>query len=105
MCLGIPMRVVELEPGCAVVERDGEHRQVDIRLLGDVKPGTYVLVNADVAFRLIDDEEAQVVERAVRALEAALRGEDPSFGFEDLDREPTLPPHLDAERRRKENLQ
>jgi hydrogenase expression/formation protein HypC len=99
MCLGIPMQVKEVEDTTAWCEGRGERLRVDIRLIGDVSPGSWVLVFMNSARELLDEARARDITRALEGLEAALAGES---GFERhfadlIDREPELPEHLRKE--------
>ena len=95
MCIGIPMRVVEAEPGAAWCEGRGERRRVNMALVGDQPLGTWVLVFLDAAREVMDEEHAGLTNAALDALAAALRGENVDGYFRDLiEREPQLPEHL-----------
>jgi len=95
MCLGVPMRVLEQDGVTALCERRGEVRRVRLALVGDVVPGGHVLVHVDTVIRVIDAEEAALVDDALDGLEAALDGRSTDAYFADLAaREPELPPHL-----------
>jgi hydrogenase expression/formation protein HypC len=95
MCLGIPMQVLEQDGATALCERRGERRRVSIALVGDVLPGTHVLVHVDAAIRVLDAEEAALVDDAILCLEAAREGRAIDGFFADLTgREPELPAHL-----------
>lgn len=95
MCIGFPMRVVSGDDCSAEVERGSERRRVSMLLVGAQPIGTSVLVHLDSAVRVLDPEEAELIDRALNGLEAASRGENPETYFDDLiDREPTLPAHL-----------
>lgn len=95
MCLALPMRIVESDGYFAIVEGRGERRRVSLLLIGEVPVGTAVLVHADNALRVIDEEELPLLERALDGVEAALEGAPIEAYFADLvGREPTLPPHL-----------
>lgn len=97
MCIGIPMRVTESRPGICRCEGRGESCEVDMALVGDQPVGGWVLVQSGVARDVLDDARAHQVDRALDALEAAMRGEQALGLFPDLeDREPRLPPHLEA---------
>lgn len=98
MCLGIPMQVDRVAGGVALAHtRAGEERAVGLALVGDVAPGTWVLVHVDTAVRLLDPEEARLIADALDGLAAAERGEGFEHLFADLiDRPPQLPPHLRA---------
>lgn len=97
MCVGVPMRVVDAEPGSATCEGRGRRERVGMLLAGDQPPGTWVLVYQGSAVRTMTPQEAAATDAALDALEAALGGEtDLDAYFADLvGREPTLPPHLD----------
>ncbi|MGB9887648.1 MAG: HypC/HybG/HupF family hydrogenase formation chaperone [Moorellales bacterium] len=59
MCLGIPMRVVEVRSSdVALVEALGTQRLVRTRLVESVKPGDYLMVHAGYAIQKIEPEEA-----------------------------------------------
>ena len=95
MCLGVPMRIVEGDEISALCARGEETRRVSMLLLGAQEPGTQILVHIDTAIRVLDAEEACLIEDALRGLDAALRGESFESHFADLiDREPQLPEHL-----------
>ena len=95
MCLGIPMQVLELDGATALCERRGEQRRVNLALVGDVPPGAYVLVHIDAAIRVLDADEAALVDDAIQCLEAANEGRPIDSFFADLvGREPELPAHL-----------
>jgi hydrogenase expression/formation protein HypC len=95
MCLGVPMTIVETNGASALCERRGERRQVSVLLLDQPSVGAQVLVFIDNAIRLLDAEEARLIDNAVDGLAAACSGEDFDHLFADLvDREPQLPEHL-----------
>lgn len=96
MCIGIPMRAVEVQDGQAWCEGRGERLLVDTRLVDLAAPGTWLLVFHNVAREVLDEARAGDISAALDALEAALRGEiDLDRHFADLaNREPQLPEHL-----------
>lgn len=59
MCLGIPMKVVEVHGDKGIVEIGGVNREASFQLLENVKVGEYVLVHAGYAINKINEEEAQ----------------------------------------------
>lgn len=60
MCLGIPMRLVEIgEDGRAVADHDGLRLDVDVSLIEDPRPGDHVIVHAGFAIERLDAEEAE----------------------------------------------
>jgi hydrogenase expression/formation protein HypC len=95
MCVGVPMRIIEGDELSALCQRGAETRRVSTLLIGAQQPGTQVLIHIDTAIRVLDVDEARLIEDALQGLEAAMRGEDFESLFADLiDREPQLPEHL-----------
>ncbi len=96
MCIGVPMKVVEVEPGYALCEGMGERRRVDVLLVGEQPVGTWVLVHLDSAREVIDEEQARLTADALRAVNLAMQGETQvEHLFADLvNREPQLPEFL-----------
>jgi hydrogenase expression/formation protein HypC len=98
MCLGLPMQVIDSQPGRAICRGMGEQWEVDTLLVGDQPPGSWLLVFLDSARELISAERALQITEALTALELVLQGETAvGHHFADLiDREPKLPAHLQA---------
>ena len=98
MCVGVPMQVVEVGLGSASCRaRDGDH-EIDTFLVGDVKPGQWVMTFLGAAREVISEETAKQTADALEALQMAMRGESFDHLFQDLiDREPELPEHLRKE--------
>lgn len=96
MCLGLPMQVIECHGYVALCRGRGGLRQLDLALVGEQPPGTWLLAFIDAAREVIDAESAQRINAALDGLEAAMDGEtDLSAHFADLiGRTPELPPHL-----------
>ncbi|MCU0701900.1 MAG: HypC/HybG/HupF family hydrogenase formation chaperone [Myxococcaceae bacterium] len=95
MCLGLPMKVLSGDDVSALVERGTTQRRVSTLLTGAVPVGAYVLVHLDSAVRVLDADDAVLIDLAISGLEAAARGESHEAYFADLiHREPRLPPHL-----------
>ena len=67
MCLGVPMQVKTIENEVAMCEIDGVQRQASLMMLDDVKIGDFVLIHAGFAIEKIDDDEAQLTLKALRA--------------------------------------
>lgn len=60
MCLAVPAKVVNIpNEFTAEVETFGNIAQVNTMLIGEVKPGDYVLVHAGFAIEIVDDQSAQ----------------------------------------------
>ncbi|MDR3465137.1 MAG: HypC/HybG/HupF family hydrogenase formation chaperone [Xanthobacteraceae bacterium] len=95
MCLGLPMTIIETDGVTALCERRGEQRRVSVLLLDQPPVGARVLVFIDNAVRLLDADEARLIDDALDGLAAACNGEDFDHLFADLiNREPELPEHL-----------
>ncbi len=95
MCLGVPMTIVEADEFSALCARGEERRRVSLLLVGPQEAGTKVLVHIDSAIRILGEEEAAQLDRALDGLAAALRGENFEEAFADLiERGPQLPRNL-----------
>jgi hydrogenase expression/formation protein HypC len=95
MCIGAPMVVVECDDMSALCRRGEEIRRVGMALVGAQPPGAHVLVHLDNAVRVLEQDEALLIDRALDGLAAAMRGESFEDRFADLiGRTPELPPHL-----------
>lgn len=97
MCVGLPMQIVSVD-GIAATCTDGtQHETVDLSLLGDLAPGTWVLTHLGCAREVITEPEARQIMAALDGLRAVMAGGDAGDAFADLDaRAPQLPPHLQA---------
>ena len=99
MCIGVPLQVMKPEgDGLFALCGDGEaNERLDMRLVGALPAGTWVLAFHGAARRVLDDNEARQIRAALQALGEVLRGDEQSVDalFADLvDREPQLPEHL-----------
>ena len=95
MCVGIPMRVLSCEDGMAECEGRGRRERLNAMLLGELRPGAWVLAYQGSAVREMTEDEARQTSNALDALDAAVNGGNIDAFFADLvGREPTLPPHL-----------
>jgi len=59
MCLGIPVKVVEIEKNTAKVDVGGALREIALDLCPDVSVGEYVLLHSGFAIQKLDEEEAK----------------------------------------------
>jgi len=59
MCLGIPMKVIDVEGATATVETGGVRRQVNVQLVDEVEPGQYLIVHAGFAISVLDEATAE----------------------------------------------
>ncbi|MDR2852183.1 MAG: HypC/HybG/HupF family hydrogenase formation chaperone [Burkholderiaceae bacterium] len=100
MCIGIPALVERCEGAYALCRtRDGLCR-VDLALTGPVSEGRWLLVFQNAARECIDAQQARQIDAALDALAAIAQGQplDIDRFFPDLaNREPQLPPHLQAQ--------
>lgn len=96
MCIGVPMRVLECEGASALCEGQGERRTINMMLVGEQVPGTWVLVFLDAAREVVTAEHAALVGQALEAAGLAMTGmNEVDHLFPDLaGREPELPAHL-----------
>ena len=95
MCLGLPMTIVDTDGVTALCEHGNEQRRISVVLLADVRAGAKVLVHIDSAVRLLDENEARLICKALDGLEASLNGQSCDRFFADLiGHEPQLPEHL-----------
>ncbi len=69
MCLGVPMKLVEIDGEHGRVEMGGVKRRVVLSLVENVKAGDYVVVHAGFAIARMNEEEA---EETVRLLNECL---------------------------------
>ena len=75
MCIGIPMQVVEIEPGHARCAGRGETRRVNTALVGTVLLNEWLLIFIDSAQERISSERAQEINGTLDLMEAALQGD------------------------------
>ena len=95
MCIGIPMQVIQVEPGYAWCQHGDRREKVDTTLVGNPPVGTWVLVFLGSARELLDVDHAAQITDALQALAAAAQGDSLDGFFADLDgREPQLPEFL-----------
>jgi hydrogenase expression/formation protein HypC len=100
MCLGIPMQVVEVREGIAVCEGMGERREINMQLVGEQRPGTWVLTFLDTAREVLCEADAVRISDAVMAVNLVMQGQtDVDHLFADLiDREPPRPASMPPEK-------
>jgi hydrogenase expression/formation protein HypC len=100
--MATPMQVLRLEGTTAwCLDRDGSEKPIDTLLVGDVRPGQWLLTFLGAARELVSAEQAERVADALGALESALAGDASQIdlAFADLiNREPELPEFLRKER-------
>ncbi|MBS7669304.1 HypC/HybG/HupF family hydrogenase formation chaperone [Croceicoccus gelatinilyticus] len=101
MCIGIPMQVEAVDDmGRAVCLHAGAQHRIDTALVGEVAPGEWVMTFLGAAREKMDEASARRSLDAIAAVEAIMSGGTANIeaAFADLiGREPTLPPHLQAQ--------
>ena len=98
MCVGIPMQILTCD-GLQAQAKDGTSvHTLDMSLIGEKAPGTWVLTFLGSAREVLTEDDARKIEAAIAALRSIMSGEQPAIdAFADLEeRGPQLPPHLQA---------
>lgn len=99
MCLGLPLQLTAITGIAGQAEDDGRPTLIDLSLTPEAKPGDWVLTFLGTAQEIIPADRAAQIAAALQGLRAVMAGGDRRGAFADLeDREPTLPPHLQAAR-------
>ncbi|OGS81705.1 MAG: hypothetical protein A2061_08425 [Gallionellales bacterium GWA2_59_43] len=75
MCIGVPMRVLEHGEVMALCEGRGEFKRINMLLVGDCPPGSWVMTFLGAARNVLSEEDAAEINRALDELESILRGE------------------------------
>jgi hydrogenase expression/formation protein HypC len=68
MCLGIPMKIIEIDGDEGIVESGGLRRKVNISLIKNPKTGEYVLIHAGFAIEKVKEDEARETLRVLRSV-------------------------------------
>lgn len=96
MCIGVPMRVLATRPGRATVQGRGRVQEVGTALVGEPRPGSWLLVFLDDARETLDAAQAAEINATLDLVEAAIAGQ--ITGFTGLDHAAfVLPSTLSAE--------
>ncbi|MCE6950205.1 HypC/HybG/HupF family hydrogenase formation chaperone [Cereibacter sphaeroides] len=96
MCVGDPLRLLSVE-GIAGTTTDGTRVSlVDLSLVPEAVAGDWVLCFLGTAREIITAESAAQIAAALDALRSVMAGGEVGDAFADLDRAPSLPPHLQA---------
>lgn len=74
MCVGIPMQVIECGPAYAICDCAGERREINMMLVGEQPPGTWLLVFIDAAREIITSEDVRKISDALSSLNAIMNG-------------------------------
>ena len=78
MCVGVPMKIVEINYPMAVAEAKGVKRNISLMLLPEdkVKVGDYVMVHVGNAIEVIDEKEAEEIWKVLDEVMAVLDKEE-----------------------------
>ena len=68
MCLGIPMKIVEIRGTEGFVESGGLKRKANFSFIKHPKIGEYVLLHAGFAIEKVKDKEAQKTLKALKGI-------------------------------------
>lgn len=72
MCIGLPVQVLQARPGHARVFGRGREFEVNTALVGDCRPGDWLLIFLDSARERLSAERAAEVDAALDLVEQAL---------------------------------
>jgi hydrogenase expression/formation protein HypC len=63
MCVGVPMKIIEINYPAGVAEAKGVKRDVGLQLLSenDVKIGDYVIIHVGFAIEKVDQHQAREI--------------------------------------------
>ena len=86
MCIGLPMRLLEITGTQGLVQGRGRREVVDLRLVGPVEAGQWLLIFNGAARETLDAERAAEIDAALDLLEQGLAGAhdaaaDPGFAL------------------------
>ncbi len=59
MCLGIPMKIIEINGNMGYVEINNVKREIGLMLIEDPQIGDWVIVHAGFAISKLEEEEAE----------------------------------------------
>lgn len=68
MCLAVPYKIISINGTKAIADVMGVKKEIDIRVLDDVKVNDYVLVHAGFAIQRLDQKEADITLNLLREL-------------------------------------
>ncbi|OAG26907.1 hydrogenase assembly protein HypC [Thermodesulfatator autotrophicus] len=71
MCLGVPMKLIEINYPVGLAEAEGVKREVNLQLLpeDEIKVGDYVIVHVGFAIQKMSPEEAEETWRLLKVIE------------------------------------
>ncbi len=74
MCVGVPMRIIELDYPMATAEAKGVRRRISVMLIpeDEIKVGDYVMVHVGNAIEVIDKAAAEEIWKAFEEVISAI---------------------------------
>ncbi|AEH44176.1 hydrogenase assembly chaperone hypC/hupF [Thermodesulfatator indicus DSM 15286] len=68
MCLGVPMKLIEINYPIGIAEAEGVRREINLQLLPqeEIKVGDYVIVHVGFAIQKMSPEEAEETWRLLK---------------------------------------
>jgi len=69
MCLGIPMRILEINEKMGIVESGGVKINIGLMLIDDPVVGDWVIVHAGFAISKLNEEEAEETLNLLKEIE------------------------------------
>jgi hydrogenase expression/formation protein HypC len=78
MCVGVPMKLVEIDYPFGVAEAKGVRRNVGLQLLpeDDIRIGDYVIVHVGFAIEKVDRNEAEEIWKGFEEILRVMEEED-----------------------------
>ncbi len=78
MCVGVPMKLIEIDYPFGVAEAKGVRRNIGLQLLPeeDIKTGDYVIVHVGFAIEKVDRNEAEEIWRGFEEILRVMEEED-----------------------------
>lgn len=58
MCLGIPVKIIEINGNAGKVEFGNVKKDINLSLVEDIKVGDYVILHAGFAIQKLDEKDA-----------------------------------------------
>lgn len=68
MCLAIPLKILEIKEGRAIVGSKNHKHEADLSLIKDARVGDYVLVHSGLAINKVEEEEARRILKMTKNL-------------------------------------
>jgi hydrogenase expression/formation protein HypC len=73
MCLGIPLKIIEINGNIALGEMNGIKKKIRVDLLPHIKLGDYVMVHAGFALEVMAKDQAEVTMEAIMEVDEAIK--------------------------------